>query len=139
MPQNKMGKDQKKAARSLLMSKVKGKGNLSTEIRLLGILRANKISGWRRHIGVKGTPDFGFHKQKVAIFVDGCFWHGCPQCYRQPKSNKGFWRNKVLSNKIRDAEVNAFLRRKGWNVCRIRECQFKKPLNVIRRLKKLLN
>ena len=74
-----------KEKRSEVMSLIRGKGNKETENALLALLRQNKITGWRRHLPLPGKPDFAFQKQKVAVFVDGCFWHGCPKCYtRQP-------------------------------------------------------
>jgi len=72
-------------ARSSVMSRVRGRGNKVTELKLLALLRQNKITGWRRHLRLPGKPDFAFPKKKVSVFVDGCFWHGCPKCYtRQP-------------------------------------------------------
>ena len=68
-----------------------------------------------------GRPDFAFPKAKVAVFTDGCFWHGCPRCYTRPKSNRKFWDAKVARNRERDREVSRGLRRKGWRVIRIWE------------------
>ncbi|MSU57472.1 MAG: hypothetical protein EXS35_04710 [Pedosphaera sp.] len=65
--------------------------------------------------------DFVFQKLKLALFVDGCFWHGCPQHATKPKNNRAFWRRKLLSNKKRDALVTRTLRRAGWRVLRIWE------------------
>ena len=79
--------------RSEVMSLIRGKGNKETEQATLVLLRQNKISGWRRHLPLPGKPDFAFPKRKVAIFVDGCFWHGCPICYTRPKTNRAFWDN----------------------------------------------
>jgi DNA mismatch endonuclease (patch repair protein) len=82
-----------KQKRSDVMSLIRGKGNKETENALLALLRQNKITGWRRHLPLSGKPDFAFPKQRVAVFVDGCFWHGCPKCYTRPKSNLKFWDN----------------------------------------------
>lgn len=80
----------------------------------------------RRHPkGVVGKPDFGNKTRKVAVFIDGCFWHGCPKCYREPKSNTGFWREKVERNKRRDAFVGDKLKGMGWIVIRVWECDLK--------------
>ena len=76
-----------KAKRSEIMSRIRSKGNQRTEMAMVKLFRAHKITGWRRHYPIEGKPDFVFLKQRVAIFVDGCFWHGCPKCYRQPKTN----------------------------------------------------
>ena len=108
--------------RSLLMSRIRGKGNEKTEVRLARLLRKAGISGWRRHLPIPGRPDFAFRKQKVAVFVDGCFWHGCPRCFRLPKQNRAFWKAKIEGNRRRDRSVNGRLRRLGWRVIRIKEC-----------------
>jgi DNA mismatch endonuclease, patch repair protein len=80
------------------MSSVRSRSNKSTELVLLSIMKANRIRGWRRHPSLPGRPDFAFKSAKLAIFVDGCFWHGCPRCYRPPKHNSGFWAEKVSYN-----------------------------------------
>lgn len=72
-----------------------------------------------------GKPDFVFRRVRVAVFVDGCFWHGCSRCKRPPKSNVVFWENKVLVNQRRDRRVASALRRSGWKVIRVRECELK--------------
>jgi DNA mismatch endonuclease (patch repair protein) len=71
--------------RSEVMSRIRGKGNEKTEVRLAKLMRKAGIRGWRRHLPIPGRPDFSFRQQKVAVFVDGCFWHGCPRCFRLPK------------------------------------------------------
>ena len=121
-----------KSKRSEVMSRIRGKGNEKTEVRLARLMRAEKIRGWRRHLPIPGRPDFTFRKQKVAVFVDGCFWHGCPRCFRPPKQNKAFWEAKIEGNRKRDRSVNGRLRRLGWKVVRIRECQLKKQEQVVR-------
>ena len=103
------------------MSRIPGKGNKDTELRLIQLLRNNRIVGWRRNWPVFGKPDFVFPRKRVAVFVDGCFWHCCPKHGRVPKSNRGFWRAKLAKNKARDAVVNRELRRRGWMVVRIWE------------------
>ena len=81
--------------RSEVMSRIRGKGNEKTEVRLAKIMRKADIRGWRRHLLVPGRPDFAFRKQKVSVFVDGCFWHGCPRCFRLPKQSRAFWKAKI--------------------------------------------
>ena len=90
--------------RSEIMRKVKSKKNKSTELRLIDIFKQNGITGWKRNYPVKGHPDFVFLKEKVAVFVDGCFWHGHDNCkyFRLPKTNIDFWSNKIERNKERD-------------------------------------
>ncbi len=76
-----------KAKRSEVMSRVRARGNHSTELRMISIFRAHGISGWRRNRPVLGRPDFVFPAGRVVVFVDGCFWHGCPWHGRVPVSN----------------------------------------------------
>ena len=125
-----------KQKRSEVMSKIWGKGNEKTEIRLARLMRAGGIKGWRRHLPIPGKPDFAFRKKKLAIFVDGCFWHGCPKCFRLPKQNRAFWKVKIEGNRKRDRSVNARLRRLVWKVVRIRECQLKHSCQVLFRIRK---
>jgi len=127
-----------KAKRSQIMSRIRGKGNEKTEVRLANIMRKTDIRGWRRHLPIPGRPDFAFRKQKVAVFVDGCFWHGCPRCFRLPKQNRAFWKAKIEGNRRRDRTVNGRLRRLGWKVIRIRECRLKHADRVVVRIKNAL-
>jgi DNA mismatch endonuclease (patch repair protein) len=120
------------------MSRIRGKGNEKTEVRLAMLLRKEGIGGWRRHLLIPGRPDFAFRKQKVALFVDGCFWHGCPRCFRLPKQNRAFWKAKIEGNRRRDRSVNGRLRRLGWKVIRIRECQLKHANRVVVRIQNAL-
>ena len=127
-----------KQKRSEVMSKILSKGNAKTEVRFARLMRAGGISGWRRHLPIPGKPDFAFRKQKLAIFVDGCFWHGCPKCFRLPKQNRAFWKVKIEGNRKRDLSINGRLRRLGWKVIRIRECQLKHSGRVVVKIKKAL-
>ena len=163
-----------KAKRSEVMSRIRSRGNRDTELALARLLRAHKISGWRRHVRVaveqsslrsapprsrwlsverKRTPalsparrggctfwpstlnsqppltvrpDFVFPKSRTAIFVDGCFWHGCPRHATKPANNRAFWEKKLAGNKTRDRRVNRTLRRAGWKVVRIWEHELPK-------------
>lgn len=133
------------------MARIRGRGNKDTEMALAKLLRANGITGWRRHTRVSGTkskaqsftvkPDFVFHKQRVAVFVDGCFWHGCPKHATQPKNNHAFWQKKLGGNKARDRKVNRMLRRNGWTVLRIWEHTLRwatvKSQNEVRLLRRI--
>lgn len=127
-----------KRKRSEVMSRIRGKGNEKTEVRLARLLRDTWISGWRRHLPIPGRPDFAFRKQKVAIFVDGCFWHGCPKCFRLPKQNRAFWKAKIEGNRKRDRSVNGRLRRLGWKVIRIRECRLKHSDRIGAKIRQLV-
>jgi len=124
--------------RSTVMAKIRSFGNKNTEIRLASILRRNGLIGWRRRTTVLGKPDFVFFKGRIAVFVDGCFWHGCPKCYRAPKSNKRYWQQKIISNKKRDLYVNRILRSQGWNVLRFWECGLCAENQIVKRLKRAL-
>jgi DNA mismatch endonuclease (patch repair protein) len=115
-----------KAKRSEVMSRIRGRGNKGTEVALVKVFRANGITGWRRHYPIAGKPDFAFPKLKVAVFVDGCFWHGCPKHATRPKGNSAFWSEKLDANKARDRKVNRELRAKGWRVLRIWEHELAK-------------
>ena len=108
-----------KKKRSEVMAKIRGRGNKTTEAVLAKLLRLHKLTGWRRHVGLPGKPDFTFHQRRLAVFVDGCFWHGCAKHCRMPSSNKSYWRPKIARNKTRDQLVTATLRKRGWRVLRI--------------------
>ena len=128
-----------KTKRSDVMSRICGKGNKDTELALLKLLKKHGISGWRRNQPVLGKPDFIFRAAHVAVFVDGCFWHGCSKHCQLPATNRTFWRKKLDANKERDRHVARALRRKGWAVIRIWECQLaKNPLRCIARIQQML-
>jgi DNA mismatch endonuclease (patch repair protein) len=110
-----------KSKRSQVMAAIRSSGNRDTELKLASLLKKYGITGWRRNQPVFGKPDFIFRRQKVAVFVDGCFWHGCPKCYRRPRSNKKYWNGKVVRNKARDRHVNGNLSKLDWRVVRIWE------------------
>ena len=86
--------------RSLVMSAIRSRGNQSTEVRLAQLLRLNRITGWRRNLALPGRPDFAFRKERVAVFVDGCFWHGCPLHATSPKANAAFWRKNEARQRV---------------------------------------
>jgi DNA mismatch endonuclease, patch repair protein len=164
-----------KAKRSEVMSRIRSRGNRDTELALARLLRANGITGWRRHVLIRATvesswlrvegrkprqgverrkrsktpqpstfnpqlavrPDFVFLKSRTAIFVDGCFWHGCPKHATWPAHRAAWWRRKIEGNKTRDRVVNRVLRRAGWRVLRIWEHELqrgKHPTSNVDRL-----
>src|ERR1035438_8425964 len=108
--------------RSRIMASVRSRGNRTTELALGRILWASGLRGYRKHWPIVGRPDFAWPSLKVAVFVDGCFWHGC-SCKYLPRSNKKFWREKIEANMHRDSRVSQQLRRAGWSVLRVRECK----------------
>ena len=111
-----------KAKRSEVMSRIRSRGNRATELRLIALMREHGITGWRRNARVFGKPDFVFPAAKVAVFVDGCFWHGCPRHATMPANNRAFWKAKLVRNAARDREVTRTLRKAGWRVLRVWEC-----------------
>lgn len=126
--------------RSQLMSRIRSKGNESTEERLARLLRSAGLTGWRRHARLIGRPDFLWRQQKVAVFVDGCFWHG-HGCGRNltPKRNQEAWRAKILANQRRDRRVARVLQKDGWRVIRIWECALTRSTQrSLRRLQRAL-
>ena len=112
--------------RSQVMSSIRGSGNQNTELRLISIMKEHGIKGWRRRRPVFGKPDFIFYGVKVAVFVDGCFWHGCPEHYKAPQSNTEYWRSKRERNNTRDEKVSNHLEALGWKVVRIWEHELKR-------------
>lgn len=94
------------------------------------------IVGWCvLPINIVGRPDFVFPKGKLAVFVDGCFWHGCPKCYHRPLSNRKYWDAKVLRNKARDKKLRGKLRRDGWSVIRVWEHELTNTQKVLSRIR----
>jgi len=112
--------------RSSVMKAVKAKGNKSTELRLITLFKEYNISGWRRNYPVKGHPDFVFLQKKVAVFVDGCFWHGHDCRNTKPKGNEAYWGTKIARNKKHDVDITRLFQARGWVVVRIWECQLTK-------------
>jgi DNA mismatch endonuclease (patch repair protein) len=124
--------------RSEVMARIRSRNNRDTELLFASILRANSIWGWRRHARIMGRPDFVFRQQRIAVFVDGCFWHCCPKCGNMPATNYEFWRAKLGKNKVRDKLVTTTLRAEGWKVLRVWEHELSAPGRVVRKLEVLL-
>ena len=82
--------------------------------------------------GVRRTADLVFRRAKVAVFVDGCFWHGCPKHHAPPKTNAGYWATKIDGNRVRDRHTTALLRAAGWIVLRF--WSHEDPLSVADRI-----
>lgn len=126
-----------KQKRASIMSANRGSGNRSTERRLRARLVAAGISGWRVNAkDLLGKPDFAFDQEKVVVFVDGCFWHGCTHCRNIPATNRLFWKRKIEGNRRRDAMISSKLRKDGWSVLRFWEHQIRRePDRCLRRVK----
>ena len=129
-----------KEQRSRNMSRVRKFGNESTEMRLVRLFRERGITGWRRHLKLPGRPDFTFRRARLVVFIDGCFWHRCPECNWRPATNTAYWLPKLARNVAKDREANRELAQRGWVVVRIWEHLLKtKPDEVIRAIQKRLN
>jgi DNA mismatch endonuclease (patch repair protein) len=144
------------AKRSEIMSRIRSRGNRDTEIAFMTLLRRHRISGWRRHRQLRLTrlaggeretssgccarvrPDFVFSALKLAVFVDGCFWHWCPRHGAIPKANEAFWREKLSGNRARDQFVNRALRLNGWRVTRVWEHELSRNERLAARLKRII-
>lgn len=136
------------------MSRIRAYGNKETELALVSILRRHHVTGWRRQImlsvhclrnkanhssnvinsnkngtawlpRLKVKPDFVIKSTRIAIFVDGCFWHVCPKHANLPTNNRPFWKTKFDENRKRDRKVNRILKMAGWSVIRIWEHELK--------------
>lgn len=117
--------------RSDIMSKVRSNNNKSTELALIKFFKENKITGWKRNYPVKGHPDFVFLDKKIAVFVDGCFWHGHDCRNTRPSDNAEYWQRKRERNIKHDKEVTAMFENRGWTVIRIWECELKKKNRAV--------
>lgn len=126
--------------RSERMSRIRSRGNKKTEQALAKLLRTHRISGWRRHGEMPGKPDFIFRRFRAAVFVDGCFWHGCPKHSLHVEKSATYWRNKLAGNQQRDRRVTRALRRDGWRVLRIWEHELarKNEVRLLRRIRRAL-
>jgi DNA mismatch endonuclease, patch repair protein len=174
-----------KKKRSDVMSRIRSRGNKQTEIVLAKLLRRHHVTGWRRHIQIRGgagggarvcdpqqprpvggrpsfkksrdvrsaaahraalrgkpafrvRPDFIFRQPRVALFVDGCFWHGCPRHANLPVNNRTFWRKKLALNRARDLLVNRRLRQLGWRVLRLWEHELRDQPRCLQKIVRIL-
>ena len=115
-----------KSKRSEIMKRVHSQGNKTTELKLISVFKELQITGWRRHYPVIGHPDFVFLDRKIAIFVDGCFWHGHDCRNTRPVDNADYWNKKRLRNIEHDNAITYLFTSRGWTVIRIWECELKK-------------
>lgn len=126
--------------RSRNMSAIRSRGNKSTEKAIrFRMIRAG-VCGWKLCTGdLPGKPDFVFEDARLVVFLDGCYWHGCPKCYRAPTSNTGYWSQKFARNKARDRKVGRLLREDGWRVVRFWEHEIESsPARVVEKIRSLL-
>ena len=113
------------------MSAIRGK-DTKPELVVRRLLKAEGLRFSTHSRTLPGTPDIVLRRKRVAIFVNGCFWHGHSKCARArlPKSNPEFWKKKIHSNTLRDARVSGRLRRTGWSVFNIWQCNLRKPSSL---------
>jgi len=127
------------AAHSKRMGAIRGRGNRTTEARFRAILVRAGIRGWTLNTkDLQGKPDFFFPAERVAVFIDGCFWHGCPQCGHVPSVNRPFWKAKIERNQERDRNTNLLLRQERIQSFRLWEHELLKPSDCLQKLQKLL-
>jgi DNA mismatch endonuclease, patch repair protein len=107
------------------MSRIRGSGNKNTELRLISFFKAAQITGWRRGSRAIGRPDFVFPQKRIAVFVDGCYWHGCPR-HSARRNQTEYWKDKIAKNRQRDRRVTRALREQGWRVLRVWEHELAK-------------
>ena len=112
-----------KEQRGYNMSRIRS-SKTKTELKFKSLFKALGFTYQPKN--VYGKPDFIHKKEKIAVFVDGCFWHGCPKHFRMPKSNRKFWSEKIRKNAERDKIVTKNLRKDGWKVLRVWEHNIKR-------------
>ncbi len=127
-----------KEIRSHIMSSIRSK-NTKPELKIRKMLWP---LGKRYRVhdkSVFGTPDISNKSRKVAVFIDGCFWHGCKRCYTEPKTNSKFWRDKILHNKERRKKVIRVLKKENWTIIQFWEHQIERdPLTVLMKISNVL-
>ncbi|MEX2227574.1 MAG: very short patch repair endonuclease [Dehalococcoidia bacterium] len=122
--------------RSSIMSRVRSSGS-TLEGRVADLLEANGFA-YRKHAAdLPGRPDFVLLDARVVVFVDSCFWHGCPRHLRRPRTNTSYWTPKIDANRRRDGRQRRALRRNGWSVVSIWEHDLKRVRVLQRRIARL--
>src|SRR5437879_5308520 len=116
------------------MAAIRSRGNKATELKLVAMLRAARITGWRRHQPLPGRPDFVFRRARLVLFIDGCFWHGCRWHCRMPEDNRNYWTRKISKNITRDRASTKALRAAGWRVLRLWGHALSNPDAVLNRI-----
>src|SRR5690349_13448290 len=116
-----------KKVRSEVMSTVRSK-NTKLEQNLFDLLKNLGLSNFETHVEeLLGKPDVVFVQERVIVFLDSCFWHGCPKHLRMPATNIEYWQNKIEKNKSRDRFQRRELKKQGWRVVRVWEHELKSP------------
>ena len=113
-----------KKVRSRIMSRIRGKNTRPEQI-MRAYLKSRRFKFYE-HQRIRGyRVDFVIPSRRIALFVDGCFWHACPQCFKKPKSNTNYWNKKIKDNCKRDKRINRIIRKEGYSVKHIWEHQVK--------------
>ena len=121
------------------MTRVKKSGT-KLEAKLAELLEAAGLTDFECQAReLPGTPDFVWRKQKVALFLDSCYWHGCALHLRMPRSNIEYWENKIALNRARDKRQSKELRGVGWRVIRLWEHELKNPLKTVSKIRRILS
>jgi DNA mismatch endonuclease Vsr len=126
--------------RSRNMAAIISRGNRTTERRLRALLMRAGVRGWTLHgMSYIGSPDFLFNDAKIAVYVHGCFWHGCLRCGHIPKTNQAYWTEKIARNRRRDRRVTRRAREGGYKVVQIWECELRtRPIFCVERVQRAL-
>jgi DNA mismatch endonuclease (patch repair protein) len=114
--------------RKKCMSNIRAK-DTKAELALRSFLWRRNVRGYRVNYKLVGKPDIYFPSKKIAVFVDGCFWHKCPSCFVKPKSKNDYWDDKIEKNKARDKKTNKTLEGEGIKVIRFWEHEVKKDID----------
>ncbi|MFW6383403.1 MAG: very short patch repair endonuclease [Nanoarchaeota archaeon] len=134
-----MGDVFSKAKRSELMSKIRSK-NTKLEVNFRKKVFAKGLRYRIYPKNIPGKPDMVFPKSKLAVFIDGCFWHKCPKCFKEPVSNKDYWIKKIQYNVDKDKRINQEIENMGWRVLRFWEHEIKKnPEKCIKQIESFCN
>jgi DNA mismatch endonuclease, patch repair protein len=125
--------------RRLNMSRIRARDTVP-ELRLRRALFKKGVRGYRLSYDLLGKPDLVFIRKKVAVFIDGCFWHKCPDHFVRPETRTEFWMNKIDGNVRRDDSVNVKLKEAGWRVLRFWEHEIREnPEKVVLTIAGCLN
>ena len=120
------------------MTQVK-KSYTRLEEKLAMILNDEGLDNYSRYDkDLPGSPDFVFRQEKLAVFLDSCFWHGCPKHLRMPASNIDYWERKIAINKERDRRQTREVRKIGWRVLRLWEHELKDPARIVQKIRKAI-
>lgn len=130
-----------KVTRSRVMRQNKSTGSKSTERRFRSLLMRHRFRGWKIGCGttLPGRPDIIFVRKRLAIFIDGCFWHGCRRCRTIPNTNRAFWLTKIEGNRKRDKKSVQVLKALGWKVVRLWEHELRNGALVLTKLRRAIS